>query len=317
MSNSPLVDYTKISPNSTNPRNKSIKKITIHHMAGNLTVEECGNQFASAARKASSNYGIGSDGRVGMYVEEKNRAWSSANKDNDEQAVTIEVANDEIGGKWHVSDKALAKLIELCADICKRNGIKELDFTGNKTGNLTMHKWFVATTCPGPYLESKFPYIADEVNKILEGSKEGEDSKAPEKDKETEKTDTLYRVQAGAFAEKENADRQLIKVQEAGFDAIEKQEDDLYKVQVGAYAKEDNAEKQADKLEEAGFEAAVIEDDSSASDKPAAPTKKSNKEIAQEIIQGKWGDGETRKKKLEEAGYDYDAIQKIVNQLMS
>lgn len=317
MSNSPLVDYTKISPNSTNPRNASIKKITIHHMAGNLTVEECGKQFASAARKASSNYGIGSDGRVGMYVEEKNRAWSSANKDNDEQAVTIEVANDEIGGNWHVSDAALAKLIELCADICKRNGIKKLDFTGNKKGNLTMHKWFVATTCPGPYLASKFPYIADEVNKILENSSKGEDSKAPEKDKDTEKADTLYRVQTGAFAEKENADRQLIKVKKAGFDAIEKKEDDLYKVQVGAFAKEDNAEKQAEQLEKAGFEAAVVEDDSSASGKPEAPTKKSNKEIAKEIIQGKWGDGETRKKKLEEAGYDYDAIQKIVNQLMA
>lgn len=178
-----------------------------------------------------------------------------------------------------------------------------------------MHKWFVATTCPGPYLASKFPYIADEVNKILEDSGKGEDSKAPEKDKETEKGDTLYRVQAGAFAEKENADRQLIKVKEAGFDAIEKKEDELYKVQVGTFAKEDNAEKQADKLEKAGFEAAVIED--SASDKPETSTKKSNKEIAQEIIQGKWGDGETRKKKLEEAGYDYDAIQKIVNQLMA
>lgn len=317
MSNSTLVDYTKISPNSTNPRNASIKKITIHHMADNLTVEECGKQFASAARKASSNYGIGSDGRVGMYVEEKNRAWSSANKENDEQAVTIEVANDEIGGNWHVSDKALAKLIELCADICKRNSIKELDFTGNKTGNLTMHKWFVATTCPGPYLASKFPYIADEVNKILENSNKGEDSQTPDMTENTDKSDTLYRVQAGAFAEKENADRQLIKVQEAGFDAIEKREDDLYKVQVGAYAKEDNAKKQADKLEEAGFEAAVIEDDSSVSDKPEASTKKSNKEIAQEIIQGKWGDGETRKKKLEGAGYDYDTIQKIVNQLMS
>ena len=317
MSNSPLVDYTKISPNSTNPRGAAIKKITIHHMAANLTVEECGNQFASAERKASSNYGIGSDGRVGMYVEEKNRAWSSANKDNDEQAVTIEVANDEIGGNWHVSDKALAKLIELCADICKRNGIKKLDFTGNKTGNLTMHKWFVATTCPGPYLESKFPYIADEVNKILEDSNKGEDFKAPEKDQGTEKGDTLYRVQAGAFAKKENADRQLIKVQEAGFDAREKKEDDLSKVQVGAFAKEDNAEKQAEQLEKAGFETAVVEDDSSASGKPEAPTKKSNKEIAQEIIQGKWGDGEDRKKKLEKAGYDYDAIQKIVNQLMS
>lgn len=167
MSNSSLVNYTKISPNSTNPRRNTIKKITIHHMAGNLSVENCGNIFASESRQASSNYGIGSDGRVGMYVEEKNSAWTSSNADNDNQAITIEVANDVIGGNWHVSDKALAKLIDLCVDICKRNKIKKLNFTGNAKGNLTMHKYFAATACPGEYLESKFPYIAEEVNKRL------------------------------------------------------------------------------------------------------------------------------------------------------
>ena len=167
MSNSTLVDYKKISPNSTNPRKGKIKKITIHHMAGNLTVEACGNVFAPSSRQASANYGIGSDGRVGLYVEEKNRAWTSSNADNDNQAVTIEVANDKIGGNWHVSDKALAKLIDLCVDICKRNGIEKLTFTGDAKGNLTMHKYFANTTCPGAYLESKFPYIASEVNKRL------------------------------------------------------------------------------------------------------------------------------------------------------
>ena len=164
MSNSPLVNYTKISKNS-NPRKSKIQKITIHHMAGNLSVETCGSVFQN--KKASANYGIGSDGRVGMYVEEHRRAWTSSNADNDHQAVTIEVANDTIGGNWHVSDKALSKLIELCTDICKRNGIKQLNFTGDKSGNLTMHKWFAATDCPGAYLESKFPYIASEVNKRL------------------------------------------------------------------------------------------------------------------------------------------------------
>jgi len=165
--NSSLINYTKISPNSTNPREDTIKKITIHHMAGNLTVEQCGAVFLPLSRAASSGYGIGSDGRVGMYVEEKNRAWTSSNADNDNQAVTIEVANDIIGGDWHVSDIALNKLIELCVDICKRNGIKELNYTGDVRGNLTMHKMFHATTCPGPYLESKFAYISDEVNKGL------------------------------------------------------------------------------------------------------------------------------------------------------
>ena len=171
MSNSKLVDYTKLSPNCNKPRNHVIDKITIHHMAGNLSVETCGNVFLN--REASANYGIGSDGRVGLYVEECNRAWTSSNAANDNRAVTIEVAND--GGAdtdWHVSDVALAKLIDLCVDICERNGITKLNYTGDANGNLTRHNMFIATTCPGPYLQSKFPYIASEVNKRLAGSPE-------------------------------------------------------------------------------------------------------------------------------------------------
>lgn len=176
MSNSSLVNYTKISPNKNSPRKDKIRKITIHHMAGNLSVETCGNVFASSSRQASANYGIGSDGRVGMYVEEKDRSWCSASAENDHQAITIEVANDVIGGNWHVSDKAFNKLIDLCVDICQRNGISKLNWTGDTTGNLTIHKMFVATTCPGPYLESKMPEIAEKVNARLgESDKEEEE----------------------------------------------------------------------------------------------------------------------------------------------
>lgn len=170
MSNSSLVNYTQFSPNCSKPRNHSIDKITIHHMAGNLTVEQCGGVFAPSSREASANYGIGTDGRVGLYVDEANRSWCSSNSANDNRAVTIEVANDEVGGDWHVSDTALAKLITLCSDICKRNDIAKLNYTGDKSGNLTMHKWFAATACPGPYLESKFPYIAEQVNALLGSS---------------------------------------------------------------------------------------------------------------------------------------------------
>lgn len=166
MSNSSLAVYTKISPNSE-PRVYPITKITIHHMAGNSTIEGCGDWFAKSSTKASANYGIGTDGRIALYVDEQNRAWTSSDWENDHRAVTIEVAND--GGKpdWHVSDKALASLINLCVDICKRNGIEKLNYTGDKNGNLTRHNMFIATTCPGPYLQSKFPYIAEEVNKRL------------------------------------------------------------------------------------------------------------------------------------------------------
>ena len=206
MSNSKLVSYTKLSPNCNKPRNHAIDKITIHHMAGNLTVEQCGAVFAPSSRQASSNYGIGTDGRVGLYVDEANRSWCSSNGANDHRAVTIEVANDEIGGNWHVSDTALAKLIDLCADICQRNGIAKLNYTGDANGNLTMHKWFAATACPGPYLESKFPYIAQQVNAKL-----GADS-AP-----ATSTNKYYRAQLGAFSKKANADAYLAKVKAAGF----------------------------------------------------------------------------------------------------
>ena len=166
MSNSSLVSYTKLSPHYSAMTNKKNKKITIHHMAGNLSVETCGNVF-SGSRQASSNYGIGSDGRVGLYVEEHNRSWASSSRVNDEQAVTIEVANDGGAPEWHVSDKALDTLIALCVDICQRNDISKLSYTGDSSGNLTMHSMFTATTCPGPYLKSKFAWIAEEVNKRL------------------------------------------------------------------------------------------------------------------------------------------------------
>lgn len=178
MSNSKLVDYVKISPNSTNPRNHKIDRITIHHMAGDLSVEVCGDVFYPTSRQASSNYGIGSDGRVGQYVDEANRSWCSSSRENDNRAITIEVANCSVGGEWPVSDKAYEKLIDLCVDICQRNGIERLDYTGDQTGNLTMHKWFAATCCPGPYLEKRFPDIAARVNERLGVS---EPEKAPEK----------------------------------------------------------------------------------------------------------------------------------------
>lgn len=169
MSNSPLVVFTKLSPNCTKPRNRKIDTITIHYMACDGSIEAIGNAFAKTSRQASSNYGIGSDGRVGMYVEECNRSWCSSSGANDHRAITIEVANYPDSS---ISEKAMTSLINLCVDICKRNGIEKLNYTGNTNGNLTMHKWFANTSCPGAYLESKFPYIAEEVNKRLGGNEE-------------------------------------------------------------------------------------------------------------------------------------------------
>lgn len=168
--NSPLTDYVFLSPNADFPRGDDIKKLTIHHMAGDFGLEMLGENFSQRDRRASSNYAIDSSGKIALYVEEDNRAWTSGSRENDDQAVTIEVANDETGGNWHVSDEAYKALIELCTDICRRNGIRRLDFTGDPEGTLTIHKMFSdKTECPGPYLESRMKEIADAVNERLEG----------------------------------------------------------------------------------------------------------------------------------------------------
>ena len=173
MSNSKLVIYTKWSPNYDSRQGTRITDITIHHMAGNLSVYQCGEVFQT--REASAHYGIDGEGRIGQYVDEKYAAWANANSASNRRSVTIELANDQIGGDWHVSDTAINRCIELCVDICKRNGIKKLNYTGDTSGNLTRHNMFYATACPGPYLQSKFPYIANQVNACLNGGwkKEG------------------------------------------------------------------------------------------------------------------------------------------------
>lgn len=173
MSNSTLATYTKISPNKTSPRNHKIDTITIHCVVGQCTVESLGNTFFNPSRQASSNYGIGADGRIGLYVEEKDRSWCSSNSANDNRAITIEVASDTTH-PYAVTDKAYNSLIDLLVDICKRNGIKKLLWKGDKSlvgnvskQNMTVHRWFANKTCPGDYLYYKHGEIANEVNKRL------------------------------------------------------------------------------------------------------------------------------------------------------
>jgi len=174
MSYSPLVSYIALSPNNSGRRTHKIDTITIHHMAGNLSVESCGACFAPRSRKASSNYGIGSDGRIGLYVDEDNRAWTTSSSANDKRTITIEVANSVCEEPWPVSEAAYNSLINLLVDICQRRSIKKLLWQGDKSligqvdkQNMTAHRWFAATNCPGDYLYSRFGQIAEEVNNKL------------------------------------------------------------------------------------------------------------------------------------------------------
>ena len=301
LSNSKLISYTKISPNRTSPRNHKIDTVTIHCVVGQCSVETLGNIFAPTSRQASCNYGIGADGRIGMYCEEKDRSWCSSNAANDNRAITIEVASDT-KHPYAVNAKAYAALIDLLVDICKRNGIPRLvwstskaDRVNHKNGcNMTVHRDYANKSCPGEYLYSRHAQIASEVNKRL-----GSTDTRPQPEK------VLYRVQTGAFRNKAGAEALLQQVKAKGFDTYMVKVNGLYKVQVGAFAQKSNAIAMAAKLKAAGFSTYVV-----------SGGGKSVEEIAREVLQGKWGNGADRKARLEAAGYDYAKIQAKVNTLV-
>lgn len=200
--NSPLVNVKVLSPNHSGQRKHKIDTITIHCLVGQLTAKGIGEIFLPASSKASANYGVGRDGTIGLYVEEKNRSWCSSSASNDHRAITIEVASDKTE-PYAVTDKAYAALIDLVTDICKRNGIKELKWKGDKSlvgqvdkQNMTVHRWFANKSCPGTYLYDRHAAIAAEVNKRLKPK---------------------YRVVIGTFDKKKNAENLLAKAKKAGF----------------------------------------------------------------------------------------------------
>ncbi len=180
MSNSPLVSYTKLSPNHSGKRTHAIDRITPHCVVGQVTVQSLGNVFAPASRQASSNYGIGLDGAVGMYVEECNRSWCSSSNANDQRAVTIECASDTTA-PYAFRQVVYDRLIELCVDICKRNGKTKLIWIDNKDKALayepkagemllTVHRWFANKSCPGDWMYARMGDLAAKVTAQLSGS---------------------------------------------------------------------------------------------------------------------------------------------------
>lgn len=177
--NSPLVSYTKLSPNHSGQRTHSIDRITPHCVVGQATVERLGEIFTPKTKRASCNYGIGRDGRIALIVEEKNRSWCSSNKENDQRAITIEVASDS-KSPYAFRDVAYEALIILCVDICKRNGKSKLLWLADKQKTLnynpepdemilSVHRWFTSKSCPGPWMYARMGDLAEKVTKALAG----------------------------------------------------------------------------------------------------------------------------------------------------
>ena len=196
--NSSLVSYTKLSPNNSGQRTHSIDRITPHCVVGQCSVETLGEIFLPTSRQASCNYGIGADGRVGMYVEEKNRSWCSSSSTNDQRAITIECASDTTE-PYAFKDAVYNRLVELCTDICKRNGKSKLLWLGDKDKTLnyspssdemvlTVHRWFANKSCPGDWMYARMSDLASKVTAALSGSADSTTTTT------TTQTSTLYRV---------------------------------------------------------------------------------------------------------------------------
>lgn len=283
--NSSLVSYTKLSPNHSGQRTHSIDRITPHCVVGQLSCEGICACFPQG-RDASCNYGIGSDGRISLCVEEKNRSWCSSSNANDQRAITIECASNTYA-PYAMTDAVYQSLINLCADICKRYKKNKILWFADKDKSLnykpksnevvfTVHRWFANKSCPGDWLYSRLGDVANKVNAIL-----GSSSSTPSTSKKT-----LYRV------------RKTWKDT---------------KSQKGAFYDLSNAKKCADK--NSGY--SVFDENGKTVYTPKSSGKKSVDTIAKEVIQGKWGNGTDRKTRLTNAGYDYNAVQKRVNEILS
>ena len=220
--NSPLVTYTKLSPNHSGQRTHTIDRITPHCVVGQCSVETVAEVFAPVSRQASCNYVIGADGRVGMICEEKNRSWCSSSATNDQRAVTIECASDK-AEPYAFKDEVYKRLIELCVDICKRNGKTKLLWLGTKEKTLsyepkvdemvlTVHRWFANKSCPGDWLMNRMDELAAKVTAALAPAQAPAEEKSADKSDKSDKQ-YLYNVVVGVYSVKSNAEAHLKEVQ--------------------------------------------------------------------------------------------------------
>lgn len=287
MGNSNLVSV-KVPANSNNytvgRSGRNIEMIAIHHMAGILTAEQCGKIFQNANRKASSHYGIGKDGKIALYVDEANTAYTNSNWDSNCKSVTIETSNCKLGGDYPVSEVVLNKLIELVADIAKRNNLGKLV----KGKNVVWHRMYAATSCPGDYLLSKMDYIIEKANEI-----------------------TRYDYNAI----QDIVNQKLIGSNSSSKPSLKSVEEIANEVINGKWG---NGADRKNKLTAAGYNYNEVQEKvNQLLGAKTSSSRKTNEEIANEVIKGLWGNGTERKNKLSAAGYDYNAIQSIVNKKLA
>lgn len=324
MGYSALTNAVIMSPNHSGSRYNSISKITIHHMAGNLSIETCGNVFLNPNRQASSNYGIDSDGRIACYVDEENHPWTSANWENDDRAITIEVANSETGGDWPISQEAYVSLIRLCADICNRYGIYPY-YDGTPSATLTEHCMFVATNCPGPTIH------AMQVNHVIENDiRAAMTDGAISTPQSTQSVgvdveDLARRAIAGEFG---NGDARRAALGDM-YSVVQARINEIYGgiQSTPSYSIDDIAQRviagefgngvdRINALAAAGYDNVAVQQRVNEIFQGVTPsTQDDMSAIAEAVYRGDYGNGQDRINALRAAGYDPDAVQRAVDRI--
>lgn len=297
-------------------------KITPHHMAVKWTGERCAQSFDAYGRNASANYCIGYDGEIVGCVDENDRSWCSASGWNDRKAITIEVSNSSTGGDWPISQKSWDSLVRLCADICRRYGFR-LDYDGTRNGTLTEHQMYAATNCPGPYLHARMGELARQVNALLDSGAEpsapvtGGGSAPSSGGKEYTGTGFggTYRCNCSALNVRTSpsTSASVVAQYKSGQTVTL---DDWYTIADGyVWGRYTGASSGKMRYVAVGKATGRPEADdylvrvggSSASQSPDID------QMARDVIAGKYGNGDARKKAL---GSNYDAVQRRVNELL-
>lgn len=335
--NSPLVAYTSLSPNHSGQRTHSIDRITPHCVVGQLSAESICACFP-AGRDASCNYGIGTDGRVSLCVEEKNRSWCSSSNANDQRAVTIECASDRTE-PYTMNGKVYDSLVRLCTDICKRNGKKKLLWFAGKDKSLnytpkpdemvlTVHRWFSNKSCPGNWLYARMGDLVAEVTVAL-GSSQHTSSANDSGWYRVRKTWSDAKSQKGAFHSLANAKKCAdsntdYKVFDESGNAVYPATDtSSVSKPMDVIAQEvicgdwGNGTERKQRLAAAGYDYESVQKRVNEILAGTSTPSKTIDEIANEVMQGKWGNGEERRQRLTAAGYNYSVIQARVNEMMN
>lgn len=316
-SNSSLATYTKLSPNNSGLRTNAIDRISPHCVVGQCSIQSLGSWFELRSTRASSNYGIDKDGKIGLFVEEKNRSWCTSSSANDNRAITIECASDSTD-PYAMHYCVYTSLIKLCADICKRNGKTKLLWIPDKNKALhyspksdemliTVHRWFANKSCPGDWLYSRLGSLADQVNKLLGAKTEtAKPSTSTATTSTAAKSHSTLRLNSPEHEETKTLQTYLNKF---GANLVV---DGLFGIKTYLAVRE--FQKNNDLFVDGivgpntwGKLDDLVKNGSS---------KKTVSELAKEVISGKWGNWPDREKRLTEAGYDYKEVQDEVDKRM-